>query len=195
MEVGCHNKIKFQHVNFQERGWWKNHITTCSPRCHSHQKTDQEGQRGAKAKDKIALALKLKGWPTKAHRATTGWSKAKKITRPWPEFTFLRKLAESNQKRFWKSLVSVLKKPVLVIQAPLCPAGQRLWRPDWKWKEQLLWDGWSASLIQWTWVRANSGRWWRTEKPGVLQSVGSQRVGQDWITTTNNSVIVTMFEG
>ena len=31
----------------------------------------------------------------------------------------------------------------------------------------------------WTWVWANSGRWWRTGKPGVLQSMGSQRVGYD----------------
>ena len=29
---------------------------------------------------------------------------------------------------------------------------------------------------------ANSSRWWRTGKPGVLQSTGSQRVGHDWAT-------------
>ena len=34
------------------------------------------------------------------------------------------------------------------------------------------WDGWMASPTQWTWVWANSGRWWRTGKPGVLQSLG-----------------------
>ena len=43
------------------------------------------------------------------------------------------------------------------------------------------WDGWMASLTQWTWVWTNSGRWWRTGKPGVLQSVGSQRVRHDWV--------------
>ena len=37
-------------------------------------------------------------------------------------------------------------------------------------------DGWMASPTQWTWVWANSGRWWRTGKPGVLQSMGLQRV-------------------
>ena len=36
------------------------------------------------------------------------------------------------------------------------------------------WDGWMASLTQWTLVWANSGRWWKTGKPGVLQSMGSQ---------------------
>ena len=43
-------------------------------------------------------------------------------------------------------------------------------------------DGWMASLTQWTWVWASSGRWWRTGKPGVLQSMGLQRVGHNWAT-------------
>ena len=44
------------------------------------------------------------------------------------------------------------------------------------------WDGWMASLTQWTWVWASSRRWWRTRKPGVLQSMWSQRVGHNWVT-------------
>ena len=44
------------------------------------------------------------------------------------------------------------------------------------------WDGWMASLAQKTWVWANSRRWWRTGKPGVLQSMGSQRVRHDLVT-------------
>ena len=47
------------------------------------------------------------------------------------------------------------------------------------------WDGWMASLTQWTWVWASSGRWWRTGKPGMLQSMGSQRVGHVWATELN----------
>ena len=38
------------------------------------------------------------------------------------------------------------------------------------------WDGWMASLTQWTWIWAGSGSWWWTGKLGVLQSMGSQRV-------------------
>ena len=38
------------------------------------------------------------------------------------------------------------------------------------------WDVWKASPTQWTWVWANSRRWWRPGKPGMLQSMGSQRV-------------------
>ena len=44
------------------------------------------------------------------------------------------------------------------------------------------WDGWMASPTQWTWVWANSGRWWKTGKSGMLQSMGSQRVGHHWAT-------------
>ena len=42
-----------------------------------------------------------------------------------------------------------------------------------------------ASLTQWTWVWASSRSWWWTGKPGMLQSMGSQRVGHDWATELN----------
>ena len=43
-------------------------------------------------------------------------------------------------------------------------------------------DGWMASPTWWTWVGASSGKWWRTGRPGVLQSMGSPSVGHDWVT-------------
>ena len=46
-------------------------------------------------------------------------------------------------------------------------------------------DNWMASLTQWTWVWVNSRSWWWAERPGVLQSMGSQRVGHDWATELN----------
>ena len=67
-----------------------------------------------------------------------------------------------------------------------------LWPPDVKhlthWKTPWCWeglkaggegddrgrDGWMASLTQRTWVWASARSWWRTEKPGMLQSMGSQ---------------------
>ena len=42
-----------------------------------------------------------------------------------------------------------------------------------------------ASPSRWTWVWVSSGSWWWTGKPGVLQSMGSQRVGHDWLTELN----------
>ena len=47
------------------------------------------------------------------------------------------------------------------------------------------WDGWMASLTQWTWVWVNSGSWWWTGRPGVLRFMGSQRVRHDWATELN----------
>ena len=47
------------------------------------------------------------------------------------------------------------------------------------------WDCLIVSLTQWTWVWVSSGTWWRTGKPGVLQSMGLQRVRHDWATEMN----------
>ena len=46
-------------------------------------------------------------------------------------------------------------------------------------------DGWMASLTQWTWVWVNSRSWWWTVRPGVLQSMGWQRVRHDRATELN----------
>ena len=47
------------------------------------------------------------------------------------------------------------------------------------------WDSWMASLTQCTWVWVDSGSWWWTGRPGVLQFMGSQSVGHDWATELN----------
>ena len=47
------------------------------------------------------------------------------------------------------------------------------------------WDGWMAFLTLWTWDWISSGSWWWTGKPGVLQSMRSQRVRCDWVTEMN----------
>ena len=67
------------------------------------------------------------------------------------------------------------------------------WKRPWSWErlkaegegDDREWDGWMASPTQWTRVWPNSGSWWRTGKPGVLLSMGSQRVGHDWVTELN----------
>ena len=51
---------------------------------------------------------------------------------------------------------------------------------------------WMASLTQWTWVLASSGSWWWTGKPGVLQSMGLQRVRHNWATELNWIFIPTL---
>ena len=52
------------------------------------------------------------------------------------------------------------------------------------------WDGWVA---RWTWVWVNSGSWWWTGRPGLLQSMGSQRVGHDWATELKDQSFFTMW--
>ena len=47
------------------------------------------------------------------------------------------------------------------------------------------WDGWMASLTWWTWVWVNSGSWWWTVRPGLLQFMESQRIRYDWATELN----------
>ena len=47
------------------------------------------------------------------------------------------------------------------------------------------WDGWMASVTQWTWVRVNFGRWWWTGKLSMLLSMGSQRFRHKWATELN----------
>ena len=47
------------------------------------------------------------------------------------------------------------------------------------------WDGWMASLTWWTWVWASFSSWWWTGKPGMLQSMGSQRIRHNWATELN----------
>ena len=49
-----------------------------------------------------------------------------------------------------------------------------------------------VSLTQWTRVWASSGRWWRTGRPGVLQSMGSQRVGQTERLSSSNKVALAL---
>ena len=64
------------------------------------------------------------------------------------------------------------------------------WKRPWCWEglgtggegDDRGWDGWMASPTQWAWVWVNSRslRW--TGRPGMLQFMGSQRVGHDWAT-------------
>ena len=56
---------------------------------------------------------------------------------------------------------------------------------DWKQEEKGTTEDemvWMVSLTQWTWVWTSSRSWWWTGKPGMLQSMGSQRAGHDWAT-------------
>ena len=66
------------------------------------------------------------------------------------------------------------------------------WKRPWWWErlkageeDDRGWDGWKASLTWWAWVWASSGSWWWTGRPGVLQSMGLQRVRYNYVTELN----------
>ena len=71
------------------------------------------------------------------------------------------------------------------------------WKSPWWWErlkeggegDDRGWDGWMASLTQWTWVCDGQGvwdgSWWWRGRPGMLQSMGSQRVRHNWATELN----------
>jgi len=67
------------------------------------------------------------------------------------------------------------------------------WKRPWCWEglevggeeDDRGWDVWMASRTQCTWVWVNSGSWWWTGRPGVLQFMGLQRVGHDWAPELN----------
>ena len=94
-----------------------------------------------------------------------------------------------------RSNQSILKEMEgLMLKLKLQYFGHLMWRTDSLEKTLMLgkiegdnrgWDGWMASLTQWTWVWVNSRSWWWTGRPGVLQFMGSQRGGHDWATELN----------
>ena len=55
----------------------------------------------------------------------------------------------------------------------------------WRWEENGMTEDETASPMQWTWIWVSSRSWWWTGKTGVLQSMGSQRVGHDWVIELN----------
>ena len=69
------------------------------------------------------------------------------------------------------------------------------WKRPWFWErlkaggegDERGWDGWMASPTQWTWVWVSFRSWWWTGRPGVLRSMGSQRVRHNWVTKLNCS--------
>ena len=83
----------------------------------------------------------------------------------------------------------------LKLQLKLQYFGHLMWRTNSLEKTLMLgkieggrrrgWDGWMALPTQWTWVWVNYRSCWWTGRPGVLQFMGSQRVGQDWVTELN----------
>ena len=120
----------------------------------------------------------------------------------WISFKTIRKLLIAC---LWLSYISALEEKECQYEDPI-PCSNTLatsckelthWKRPWCWErlgaggegDNRGWDGWMASLTQWTWVWINSRSWWRTGRPGVLRSMGSQRVRHDWATELTDSLL------
>ena len=103
--------------------------------------------------------------------------------------------ARRSNQSFLKEINPKYSLEGLMLKLKLQYFGHLMWRTDSLEKTLMLgkvkaqgeggdqgWDGWIASPTQWTWTWANARRWWGTGRPGVLQSMGSQRVGHNWAT-------------
>ena len=94
------------------------------------------------------------------------------------------------------SLEGLMLRLKLQYLATWCEELTHLKRP-WCWKKLRAggegddrgWDGCMASPARWPWVWVNSRSWLWTEKPGVLQAMGSQKVRHNWSTELNLIII------
>ena len=106
--------------------------------------------------------------------------------------------AERSNQSILKEISPECSLEGLMLKLKLQYFGHLMWRTDflkrpWCWERLKVggegddrgWDGWMASQTQWTWVWVNSRSWRWTGRPGMLQSMGSHRVGHDWVTELN----------
>jgi len=93
---------------------------------------------------------------------------------------------------WWRQYLSLVSVNLLSVYLSIyCSINK--WKRLWCWEglgaggegDDRGWDGWMASLTRWMGVWVNSGSWWWTGRPGVLQFMGSQRVRHNWVSELN----------
>ena len=131
-----------------------------------------------------------------------GWQRIDSITDSiwcWRRLLRVPWTARRSNQSIIKEISPEYSLEGLMLKLKLQYFGHQMWRTDSLRKRVMLWktegrrgrrwDGWTASLTLWTWVWVNSGSWWWTGRPGVLQCMGSQRVRHDWATELNRPEI------
>ena len=112
----------------------------------------------------------------------------------WRRLLRVPRTARRSNQSILKEISPEYSSEGLMLTLKLQYFGHLMWRTKrtrpWFWErlkaggegDDRRWDGWMASPTQWIWVWVSFRSWWWTGKPGVLQSMGSQRVGHDWAT-------------
>ena len=95
----------------------------------------------------------------------------------WIQFTWLSLQRNQRLVACGHFIKDLLRRPYLISLVGKIKGGRRR-----GWQRMRWLDGITDS---WTWVWVNSGSWWWTGKPAVLQSMVSQRVRHDWATELN----------
>ena len=142
------------------------------------------------------LATKQQFWPKpsafRSHfgRKTVCYSLASSWIAPWT--------ARRSNQSILKEISPEYSLKGLMLKLKLQYFGHLMWRTDSFEKTLMLGEieggrrreqqrmKWLDGIANsWTWVWVNSRSWWRTGRPGVLQSMGSQSIRRDWVTELN----------
>jgi len=116
----------------------------------------------------------------------------------WRRFLRIPCTARRSNQSILKEISLEYSLEGLMLKQKLLYFAHVMWRIDsferpWCWKrlkageegDSRGWDEWMASPTQCTWISTSSRSCWGTGKPGMLQSMGLQRVRHDWATELN----------
>ena len=148
----------------------------------------------------LVVLYGCEGWTIKKaeHRRIDGfelWCWRRLFRVPWT--------ARRSNRSILKEISPEYSLEGLMLKLKLQYFGHLMWRTDSLEKTLMLdWlkargegddrgrDGWTATPTRWTWVWTSSRSWWWTGKPGMLQSMGLQRVRHDWATELNSFLLL-----
>ena len=115
------------------------------------------------------LVMDMVPWHAAVHGVTKSWTRLSN----WTELNWCFSRNSNTLATWWEEVTHW--------KGPWCWAGLKSGGEG----VERGWEGWTTSLIRWTWVEQASGVGDGQGRSGVLQSMGSQRVGHDWGTELN----------
>ena len=128
------------------------------------------------------------------------WCWRRLLRVPWTARRSNQSILKEISPEYWlEGLIFKLKLQYFGHTMRRANSGKRPWCWEGLWAggevDDRGWDGWMASLIQWTWVWVDSGSWRWTGRPAMLRFMGSQRVGNYWVTELKCGPIHTVTSG